>query len=139
MKKYRVSLTRDYTVEIKAENKAEAKECAEFFVSGGLDASTEKNREQYNFEIERIKPIINNAFEVELSTGVWSGAGRMATLIDYQNVGLFVISNDSKKYNQVINSFSEYENRYKFIANELIDELYSAELGLKELRKEIGL
>lgn len=27
------------------------------------------------------------AFEVELSTGVWSGVGRMATLIDYSNVG----------------------------------------------------
>ncbi|MDR1153862.1 MAG: hypothetical protein LBL04_04055, partial [Bacteroidales bacterium] len=30
------------------------------------------------------------AFEVELSTGVWSGVGRMATLIDYSNVGLYV-------------------------------------------------
>jgi hypothetical protein len=91
------------------------------------------------FKNRSSKFIPENAFEVELSTGVWSVVGRMATLIDYQNVGLFVISNDSKKYNQVINSFSEYENRYKFIANELIDELYSAELGLKELRKEIGL
>jgi hypothetical protein len=85
------------------------------------------------------KFIPENAFEVELSTGIWSGVGRMATLMDYQNVGLFVISNDSKKYNQVLTSFSEFENRYKFIANDLIDELYSAELGLKELRKEIGL
>ncbi|OHB58017.1 MAG: hypothetical protein A2173_09470 [Planctomycetes bacterium RBG_13_44_8b] len=85
------------------------------------------------------KFIPENAFEVELSTGVWSGVGRMATLMDYQNVGLFVISNDSKKYDQVINSFLEYRDRYKFIANELIDELYSAELGLEELRKEIGL
>ncbi|MGA2915147.1 MAG: hypothetical protein ABSE89_03885 [Sedimentisphaerales bacterium] len=65
MKKYRVLLTRDYVVEINAENEAEAKECAEFFVSGGLDASTEKDKEKYNFEIERIKPIINDAFEVE--------------------------------------------------------------------------
>lgn len=85
------------------------------------------------------KFIPENAFEVELSTGVWSGVGRMATLIDYQNVGLFVISNDSKKYDQVLTSLSEFENRYRFIANDLIDELYSAELGLKELRKEIGL
>jgi hypothetical protein len=79
------------------------------------------------------------AFEVELSTGVWAGVGRMATLLDYKNVGFFVIANDPKKYKQVMNSFSEYENRYKFIANDLVDDLYSAELSLKELRIEIGL
>lgn len=79
------------------------------------------------------------AFEVELSTGVWSGVGRMATLIDYHNVGLYVISNDSKKYRQVINTLSEYEKRYKFISNDLLGDLYSAELNLKELRIEIGL
>lgn len=90
------------------------------------------------------KPRGNNfipeyAFEVELSTGVWSGVGRMATLIDYSNVGLYVIANDSKKYSQVINSFTEYQNRYKFIANDLVGELYSAELNLKQLRIDIGL
>ena len=68
MNKYKVLLTRDYVVEIKALNKDEAKECAEFFVSGGLDASTEKERERYKFEITRIKPIINDAFEVEEMT-----------------------------------------------------------------------
>lgn len=90
------------------------------------------------------KPRGNNfipeyAFEVELSTGVWSGVGRMATLMDYSNVGLYVIANDSKKYSQVINSFTEYQNRYKFIANDLVGELYSAELNLKQLRIDIGL
>lgn len=79
------------------------------------------------------------AFEVELSTGVWSGVGRMATLLDYKNVGFYVISNDPKKYRQVIGSFLEYEDRYKFIANDLLGELYSAEINLKELRIEIGL
>ncbi len=79
------------------------------------------------------------AFEVELSTGVWSGVGRMATLIDYSNVGLYIISNDSKKYNQVLNSLYENSNRYKFIANENLGDLYAAELNLKELRYEIGL
>ncbi len=90
------------------------------------------------------KPRGNNfipeyAFEVELSTGVWSGVGRMATLMDYSNVGLYVIANDSKKYSQVINSFTEYQNRYKFIASDLVGELYSAELNLKQLRIDIGL
>ena len=79
------------------------------------------------------------AFEIELSTGVWSGVGRMATLIDYKNVPLYVVANDSKKFNQVINSFSEYNGRYKFVANDLIGDLYAAEMNLKELRMDIGL
>lgn len=79
------------------------------------------------------------AFEVELSTGVWSGVGRMATLIDYSNVGLYVIANDPKKFKQVVSSFPETENRYKFIANDLLGDLYSAEMNLKELRVDIGL
>lgn len=90
------------------------------------------------------KPKGNNyipeyAFEVELSTGVWSGVGRMATLLDYSNVGLYVIANDAKKYNQVISSFHEISSRYKFVPNDVLGDLYSAELNLKELRTEIGL
>ena len=79
------------------------------------------------------------AFEVELSIGVWSGVGRMATLLDYENVSCCIISNDSRKYNQVINSFSEYQDRYKFIANDSIGQLYSAEKNLLEFRLSIGL
>lgn len=79
------------------------------------------------------------AFEVELSTGVWSGVGRMATLTDYREVGLCVISNDKKKYEQTMRALSEYENRYKFIANDQVGELYTAEIKLKELRISIGL
>lgn len=83
--------------------------------------------------------IPSHAFEVELSTGVWSGVGRLATLLDYNDVNFYVISNDKKKYSQVINSFSEYKGRYKFIASDLLGELYSSEISLKELRVEIGL
>ena len=79
------------------------------------------------------------AFEVELTTGVWSGVGRMATLLDYKNVNFYVISNDEKKYKQVINSLIEYQNRYKFVNNNLVGELYSAEINLKKLRIDIGL
>ena len=79
------------------------------------------------------------AFEVELSTGVWSGVGRMATLIDYSNVGLYVIANDPKKFKQVVSSFPETESRYKFVANDLLGDLYSAEMNLKGLRVNIGL
>lgn len=79
------------------------------------------------------------AFEIELSTGIWPGMGRMTTLADYNNVKFYIISNDLKKYNQVIRAFAEYENRYNFISCDLIGELYSAEKNLKELRIEIGL
>ena len=83
--------------------------------------------------------IPENAFEVELSTGAWSGVGRLATLIDYNNVGLYVISNDRKKYYQVMDSFADYANRFKHINTDLIGDLYSAELQLNELRYKIGL
>lgn len=79
------------------------------------------------------------AFEVELSTGVWSGVGRMATLLDYSNVGLYIIANDAKKFNQVISSFHGYTDRYRFVQNDLLGDLYAAERNLKELRIDIGL
>ncbi len=79
------------------------------------------------------------AFEVELSTGVWSGVGRMATLLDYSNVGLYVIANDPKKFKQVTSSFHDISNRYKFVSNDLLGDLYAAEINLKEVRQDIGL
>lgn len=79
------------------------------------------------------------AFEVELSTGIWSGVGRLATLIGYSNVNLYVISNDLKRYNQVMHSFSDIEYRYHHVLTEQVGDLYSAELQLKELRYQIGL
>lgn len=79
------------------------------------------------------------AFEVELSTGTWSGVGRLATLIDYTNVKFYVISNDLRRYKQVMHSFSDYEQRYNHILTEYIGDLYAAELQLKELRYKIGL
>lgn len=79
------------------------------------------------------------AFEIELNTGTWSGVGRLATLIDYSNVRLYIISNDLRKYKQVMNSFPEHNHRYKNIPFDLIGELYSAELQLKELRYNIGI
>ncbi len=79
------------------------------------------------------------AFEVELSTGTWSGVGRLATLIDYSNVKMYVISNALKRYNQVMHSFSEIEKRYCHMLTEYVGDLYSAELQLKELRCKVGL
>ena len=79
------------------------------------------------------------AFEVELSTGIWSGVGRMATLYDYTNVSFYVISNDEKRFRQVLGSFSDIRHRFKYINYEVLGELYSAEINLKELRVQIGL
>jgi hypothetical protein len=79
------------------------------------------------------------AFEIELSTGTWSGVGRMATLIDYRHVNMYVISNNLKKYSQVMHSFADYFDRYKHISVDSLGDLYSAELHLKELRYKIGL
>lgn len=82
--------------------------------------------------------IPENAFEVEMSTGTWSGVGRLSTLIDYNNVGLYIISDTPKKFQQVIETF-DFHTRYNHIKSENIGDLYSAEKNLKELRYSIGL
>jgi hypothetical protein len=75
-----------------------------------------------------------------LATGPVFGVNyRLATLIDYTNVGLYVISDDRKKYCQVMHSFADYANRFKHVDTDLIGDLYTAELQLKELRYKIGL
>lgn len=78
-------------------------------------------------------------FEVEISTGTWSGVGRLASLFDYTNTRLYVISDDGKKYKQAMNSFPEYISRYEHIYTESLGELYSAEIGLRNLRQKVGL
>ena len=83
--------------------------------------------------------IPEKAFEVELTTGSWSGVGRLRTLIEYANVDLYIISNDWKKFTQIMGSFIEYKNRYRHIPIDQIGDLYSAELHIKELRYKIGL
>lgn len=78
-------------------------------------------------------------FEVEISTGTWSGFGRLATLIDYENTRLYIISEDIKKFQQAIGSFADLQPRYKHIHPSLLGELYAAEMGLRELQTKIGL
>ncbi|MDQ3133097.1 MAG: hypothetical protein M3Q99_20395 [Acidobacteriota bacterium] len=82
--------------------------------------------------------IPENAFEVEMSTGTWSGVGRLSTLIDYNNVGLYIISDTPKRFGQVIDTL-DFHNRYKHIKSENIGDLYSAEKNLKDLRYSVGL
>ncbi|HEX8499247.1 MAG TPA: hypothetical protein VF659_01555 [Pyrinomonadaceae bacterium] len=91
------------------------------------------------FREKNSKLLPERAFEVELSTGTWSGVGRMATLLDYANVSCYVISSELRKYQQVMSSFADFQPRYKHILTEAIGELYSAELNLRQLRADIGL
>jgi len=65
MKKFKVHLTRDYTVEINAENEDAAKEFTELYVSGGTDDSREITRVKNKFRIEKIEPTLNEAWLVE--------------------------------------------------------------------------
>ncbi len=83
--------------------------------------------------------IPESAFEVELTTGTWSGVGRLGTLIDYANVNLYIISSDLKRFKQAMQSFIEFQNRYHYVPLEQLGDLYSAELHLKELRYKIGI
>lgn len=64
MRTYKVSLHRDYIVNIDANTKDEAKQLAEFFIAGEKDASTEKERQQHSFRINEIEMVTNDAFEV---------------------------------------------------------------------------
>jgi hypothetical protein len=79
------------------------------------------------------------AFEVELTTGFWSGIGRLSTLRDYSSTKLYVVSNQPKKFTQVMSSFEEFKTRFKHVETEDVGILYSAELRLRELRGKIDL
>jgi hypothetical protein len=79
------------------------------------------------------------AFEIELSTGTWSGVGRLATLIDYMHTHLYIISDESKRYEQVMRAYAEMQSRYKRVPIQLVGELYTAELNLTRLRQDIGI
>lgn len=69
MNTYKVSLHRDYIVNIDANSEEEAKQLAEFFIAGEKDASTLKEQEQYSFRINEIEMMANDAFEVEIIQG----------------------------------------------------------------------
>ena len=91
------------------------------------------------FRNKNLNLIPECAFEVELSTGTWSGVGRMSTLLDYGDTKLFVVSDDERKYKKILNTLPLKIDRYKHIKTQLIGDLYSAELQLRELRFDVGL
>lgn len=70
MRKYVVSLTRNYAVTIEAENETDAKELAEYFVGGERDQSLQHEQDKYKFNIEEIEMTYNNACEAEEYQGI---------------------------------------------------------------------
>jgi len=78
------------------------------------------------------------AFEVELSTGVWSGFGRLASLREY-NTRLYVVTSDDRRFRQVSSSFPEFKDRCLNIVPEKVGLLYSAEINLIRMRNEFEL
>jgi len=77
-------------------------------------------------------------FEVEISTGVWSGFGRLATLREY-STKMFIITYDDKKFVQVSNNFPELKEKYINLTPEKVGLLYSAEKRLIRKREEFNL
>jgi len=61
-KRYEVFLTRNYVVHIKAESKEEACSNVEFYLGDCEDLSNEFEQANDHFQIEKIKPAINEAF-----------------------------------------------------------------------------
>jgi len=78
------------------------------------------------------------AFEVEISTGVWSGFGRLATLRDY-DARPYIVTNEDKKFQQVIAQFPEIKDRFIHVIPDQVGLLYSAEKNLIDMRKEFDL
>ena len=65
MKTFKVNLTRVYSVTIDAEDETFVKQLAEFFIGDPKDESTVKDKMNYNFNINEIEMLMNEAFEIE--------------------------------------------------------------------------
>ena len=64
MNTYKIALTRTYLVTIKAENKEKATRLSEFFIGDCPDRSNDKDRSEFNFLIEDIETVYNEAQQV---------------------------------------------------------------------------
>lgn len=69
MKSFQVSLTKSYLVNINAGNEEDAKRFVEFYTGDIFDISDKKDREEYEFSIEEIKCVMNEAVEAEETKG----------------------------------------------------------------------
>ena len=64
MKTYKVALTRTYLVTINATDEEKAKKLSEYFIGDCPDSSNEKYRSEFNFSIENIEMMYNEAGEI---------------------------------------------------------------------------
>ena len=65
MPKYKVFLTRVYSVEVDAESKPDAKNIAEFFIGDPSDLSDHRDRSQRKFSIGEMVMALNEAYEAD--------------------------------------------------------------------------
>lgn len=65
MKTFKVVLCKSYIVRIKAEDEEKARFLCEFCTGDSKDISTDKEREEFNFEIEDMRCTVNETFDVE--------------------------------------------------------------------------
>jgi len=65
MKKFTVHLSREYVVQIEANNLDDAQTFTAQYISGGIDESSDTIRKKNNFKIHHIKPTLNEAFYFE--------------------------------------------------------------------------
>lgn len=65
MKKFKVTLTRAYSIEVYAKDIDSAKHFAEFYIGDPEDHSIEKERKDKKFEFGEMEMVMNEAFEAE--------------------------------------------------------------------------
>ena len=62
MKNFKVVLTRDYILKIKAQNERQAKNFAERFISKSVDTSNESEGKKRKFQIIGMEAVANDVF-----------------------------------------------------------------------------
>ena len=82
-----------------------------------------------------------NAFEVELTTGIWTGLVRLAELRRLNTSFHVVTQDDSKAFARRIRGdiFAEIAGRCHHASAREIQELYETETRARDLRKKVGL
>ena len=67
MKTFEVYLSRQFKVTINDKNKNDAKTLSEYFISGGVDLSIDKERNDYGFQTTDIEMVWNKTMESKLN------------------------------------------------------------------------
>lgn len=65
MKKFKVTLTRAYTIDVYAKDIDSAKDVAEFYIGNPKDISTEKEKKKEKFKFGKMEMVTNEVFDAE--------------------------------------------------------------------------